>query len=101
MKNAKIVSFLLLATLLVSGVAFAEAVSGKVVSVDPASNSITVSQLDAATGAENEVSILVQEATAFTGVADLAGLQAGAEVTIEATKDEASGSLTASSVAVA
>ena len=101
MKNAKIVSFLLLATLLVSGVAFAEAVAGKIVSVDQATKSITVSQLDAATGAEKEVSIWVQDSTAFKGVADLAGLQEGAEVTIEATQDEASGNWKADSVTVA
>ncbi len=101
MKNAKLVTFLLLATLLVSGVAFAEAVTGKVLNVDQVAKSITVSQMDAATGTEKQVSILVQEATAFKGIADLAGLQAGAKVTIEATKDEASGNLKAESVSVA
>ena len=101
MKNTKFVAFLMLATLLVSGVAFAEAVTGKILSVDQGAKSITVAQLDAATGAEEKVSIWVQETTAFNGVADLAALKEGANVTIEATKDEMSGNLKADSVTVA
>ncbi len=96
----KIVSFLVLATLLVSGVAFAEAVSGKVASIDPATKLIKVAQVDEA-GAEQEVSIWVSEATTFEGVAGLDALEAGTEVSIDASQDAATGDWKADSVKVA
>lgn len=96
----RIVMFLLLGAFLVTGAAYAESVTGKVQSVDPATKLIKVAQIDSATGAEKEVSIWVKEATAFEGVADLASLQEGAEVSIEASADEASGNLQADSVTV-
>lgn len=101
MKSMQLISFLMLATLLVSGAAFAEAISGKIMSVDQGTKSIKVSALDAATGAEKEVSIWVQESTSFSGVADLASLKEGAQVTIEATEDAATGDWKAESVTVA
>ena len=96
----KTIAILMLAVMFVSGVAFAESISGKVSAVDPATKVIKVATMDAA-GAETEISVAAQDTTAYQGIADLAGLQVGAKVDINAAKDEATGSLKAETIAVA
>lgn len=87
---------------LFSGVAFADAVSGKVNAVDATTSTIEVSQpADAVTGvAVESVKVAYDAATTFTGIAAAAELKAGDDVKIEASKDEATGSWKAASVEV-
>lgn len=96
----KILGILLVMSVMFTGVAFAESVSGKVAAVDTAANTIEVAKTDAATGAVENVKISVDTATTYTGVAGVAEIKAGDEVKVEAVKDEAAGSLKASSVDV-
>ncbi len=96
----KMLGILMVACVVLSGAAFADSISGKVGSVDATTNTIEVAKTDAVSGAVENVKVTVDAATVYTGVASLADLQAGKEVKIEASKDEASGSLKASSVEV-
>ncbi len=96
----KILGLLLVACVVLSGVAFADTVSGKVSSVDSAANTLVVAKTDAATGAVENVTVAADAATAYTGVASLAEVQVGSDVEVEASKDEATGALKASSVKV-
>ena len=99
-KNTMVVFGMLLAVaVLFSGVAFADAVAGKVNAVDSAASTIEIAKTDA-TGASENVKIAFDAATTFTGVAAAAELKAGDDVKIEASKDEATGSWKAASVEV-
>lgn len=87
MKKVLVVAFLVAAMALCQVAAFADWVSGKVVSVDATANSITVSKTDAATGASSEAVIGVSPSTTYAGVTSLSELTAGDEVKIEAAED--------------
>ena len=95
----KILGILLIACVLLTGVAFADSVSGKIKAVDSATSAITVSKTDAATGASEDVKISYDAATTYTGVAAAADLKAGDNVKVEASKD-AAGAWKAASVEV-
>ena len=80
--------------------AFAELISGKVASVDPATStsSISISTTNAETQAEEKVTVSVKQDTTFSGVQALSELKEGQQVSIEAAKDEASGNWSAKSI---
>jgi hypothetical protein len=90
---------LLVAFVAFQGVAEAKLVSGKVAAVDTEASTLSVKVMDPATGAESEVTIAVNESTAYKGVAAIGDLQPGAEVWINAEGDDAAG-WTATSVEV-
>lgn len=92
------ISTLVAALVLSQGTAFAQLVSGKVVSTDATAKSITISQMNAETGANEDVMVSVKDETTYAGVDSLTGLQAGDEVLIEAEKDAATKNLAAHSV---
>lgn len=88
--------------LLASGVAYAEALEGEVVSVDLTGKALKISKTDAATGAKEEVSVTVNDATTYSGeVTALAEVVEGDQVKMEVEKDAASGNTVAKSVDVA
>ena len=100
-KNTMLVLGMFMAiAVLASGIAFADAVSGKVNAVDSAASTIEIAKTDATTGASENVMIAYDAATTFTGIAAAAELKAGDEVKIEASKDEATGAWKAASVEV-
>ena len=103
MKANKITALAVLALMLIaSGVAFAEMVEGTVANVDLAGKVLKVTKTDAATGANEEVSIWVSDSTTYAGeVTALAEVVEGDKVKIEAEKDAASGNWMAKSVDVA
>ena len=93
---------LLALVMLVAFVAFqatasAEMISGKVASVDSAANSLSIYTTNAETKAEEKVTIAVKTDTTYSGVAALAELKEGQQVSVNADKD-ASGTWSASSV---
>ncbi len=96
-----IFALLLAVACVFQGAAFAETVSGKVVSADSAANSLKIAKADSAAGAEEQVTVWVKPDTAFSGAASLADLKEGEEVSIEAAQDAATGNWQASSVKVA
>ncbi len=99
MKKMKLVITILVAALaLYQGTAFAQLVSGKVVSTDATAKSITISKANAETGANEDVTVWVNDETAYTGVDSLAGLATGNEVLVEAEEDAASKNWMAMSV---
>ena len=99
-KNMLVVFGMFMAVaVLTSGIAFADAVAGKVNAVDSAASTIEIAKTDAA-GASENVKIAYDAATTFTGVTAAAELKAGDEVKIEASQDAATGSWKAASVEV-
>lgn len=88
--------------LLASGVAFAEALEGEVVSVDLTGKVLKVATTDAATGAKEEVSVTVDDATTYSGeITALAEVVEGDKVKLDVEKDATSGNTVAKSVGVA
>ena len=100
MKSGKIALVIATAFFLLQGLAFAESISGNVVSVDAVAQTITVSQTDDATGATTETTVAVGDTTQYVGVAAPADVMAGDEVSITAETDAESQTLKASSVEV-
>lgn len=100
MKSHRIAVLALLAfAFLVSGVAYADAVEGKVVSVDLEGQAIEIAKTDAATGATENVRVSVSDTTAYSGeVTALAEVIEGDTIKVEADKDAASGNWVAKSV---
>ena len=102
MKKGLCLAVVMALTLFASGVAFAEALQGEVVSVDLTGKTLKVTKTDAATGAKEEVSVAVNDTTTYSGeVTALAEVVEGDKVKLEVEKDAASGNLTAKSVDVA
>ncbi len=96
----KLTLFLAL-TMALCGVAYAETIEGTVAGVDLAGSALKISKTDAATGITEELSISVNDTTAYAGdVTALDELVEGDEVKLEAEKDEATGSWVAKSVEV-
>jgi hypothetical protein len=95
-KNLIVVSMLMVA-LLISGVAMAETVTGKVVSADAATSTLKINKSDA-TGTSEEVSLKVSADTKYSGVSAFDELKEGAQVSAEVEKDEATGDWKATSV---
>lgn len=95
----KIFGLLLVACVVLSGAAFADSVSGVVNAVDSVANTLEVAKTDAATGVVENVTVAVDGATVYTGVASLAEVQAGSKVELEVSANEA-GVWTASAVNV-
>jgi hypothetical protein len=92
----KFAFFLAVALAFASGVAYAELVEGKVVSVDLAGNKLSITKADG-----TSADVTVSDATSYAGdVTALAEMLEGDEVKIEAEQDAASGSWTAKSVEV-
>ena len=85
---------------LISTVAYAASIEGEVVSTDAAGNKLVVSSMDDA-GAAKESTLSVSGNTAYVGVASLAELKAGDQVTVEAEEDAATGAWNATSVELA
>ena len=83
----KLIAFLLIALVAFTGTGFAKLVSGKLETVDAASNSLSISSMNPATGAEEKVQIKVKPETVFTGAASLADLKAGDKVWVEASQN--------------
>ena len=101
MKRMNLVISILLATfVLYQGAAYAKLVGGKVVSTDATAKSLTISRINLATGAEENVVVGVTDTTTYSGVASLADLKAGEEVWVDATEDATTKAWTASSVQV-
>lgn len=94
----KLVIVLMLATLVFQGAAYAKLVGGKVVSTDPAANTVTVSQTNPETGAVENVTISVNEKTTYAGADSLSGLKADDEVWVDAEEDAATMNWIATSV---
>lgn len=88
-KGLLMLSLFAAVTMLFAGVASAEMFSGKVQSTDPAAKSLEVSRTNPATGAEENLSIMVQDNTTFSGVSSLSDLKQGQEVWVTAEKDDA------------
>ena len=100
MKKIQMIVVLLLVTLVAGqGLVWAEAVAGKINSVNAEAKSISVAKT-AADGAMENVEIWVKDDTQYSGAASLAELQAGDEVTIEAEADATTGNWMANSVEV-
>jgi hypothetical protein len=84
-----------------SGVAYAEMVEGTVETIDLAGKTFKVTKTEAATGATEELTVAVSDATTYAGeVTAFDELLEGDEVKIEAEKDAATGNWTAKSVEV-
>jgi len=87
--------------LVASGVAYADMVEGEVVSVDLTGNMLEVAKTDAATGTTENLTISVDDATAYSGeVTALAEVVEGDQVKLEVEKDAATGNWMAKSVDV-
>ena len=99
MKKISMILAVLTAFVVFQGIAQADSVSGKVASIDTAANSISVTVMNPETKAEESVSVSIKPETTFSGVAALAELKEGQEVSIEASKD-AAGSYSATSVSI-
>lgn len=95
---------LFVAMLIVFGLAsfpamvFAEVIEGKIASLDPSANYMTIVRLSPATGQSEELKVLVPPDTAFMGAKTLQDLKTGDEVAIKASEDKAAGVLKATSV---
>ncbi|GEM_PF-1598469 len=94
----KLVIALLLATLVLQGAAYAKLVGGKVVSTDAAANTVTISQTNPETGANENVTVWVNDKTTYSGVAALSGVKANDEVWVDAQEDAATKNWIATSV---
>lgn len=91
----KITVMIMAVLFLAQGLAFAEAVSGKVAKVDLEAKQVVVSLTDAQTGATEEKSVTVGDDTEYVGVAALSDVQVGDEVNVAAEADETTGELVA------
>ena len=99
MKKMQLVMAILLATfVLYQGTAYAKAVSGKVVSTNVVANTLTLSEKNAVTGADENTVVSVNATTVYSGVSALADLKAGDEVSVEAEQDAATNNWIATSV---
>lgn len=92
------ITALVAALVLYQGTAFAQLISGKVASTDATAKSITISQTNAETGTNEDVTVWVKDETAYTGVDSLAELMAGDEVLVETEEDAATKNWMATSV---
>ena len=92
------IAILVVSFALHQGSVYAKLVGGKVVSADAAASSITISQINPETGAEENVVVSVKDTTTYSGVDSLASLKAGDEVWADAEEDAATKAWTASSV---
>ena len=93
-KNQVIIAVLAVAFVAFASNAFAKEVKGKVVSVDAATKAVKLTE----EGSTTEVTVKAGDATQYTGVASLDELKAGADVTVEAEQDAATGDWKASSI---
>ena len=94
----KLVIALMLVTLVFQGAAYAKLVGGKVVSTDAAANTVTIGQTNPETGANENVTVWVNDKTTYAGVDSLSGINADAEVWIDAEEDAATKNWIATSV---
>lgn len=86
------------ALLALQGAAYAENITGKVVSVNAGEKSIAIERAGADAAQPETLNISVAPETKFVGVASLEELKGGEAVSIEAEKDAASGRYSATSV---
>ena len=94
----KLVIAFMLATLVFQGAAYAKLVGGKVVSTDAAANTVTISQTNPETGDNENVTVSVNDKTAYVGVDSFAGIQADKEVWVDAEEDATTKNWVATSV---
>ena len=87
MKTVKVLSVLLLLAVFGVSLAYADTLSGKIVSTDLTANSISLNVMNSETHAEEKLSVNVNAETTYTGVASLSDLKEGQEISIEAAKD--------------
>lgn len=83
----KLVIAMMLVTLVFQGAAYAKLVGGQVVSADVAANTVTISQTNPETGANENVTVWVNDKTTYAGVDSLSGINADNEVWIDAEED--------------
>ncbi len=100
MKN-KILLGLAALLLLPLNVCSAEWFDGEVGKVDLKARTVTISEVDPITDAEETNEIIIGDATTFSGVKSLEELKSGDDVTIEAKYDEPTDSWQALSVEMA
>lgn len=94
----KLVIAMMLVTLVFQGAAYAKLVGGQVVSADVAANTVTISQTNPETGANENVTVWVNDKTTYAGVDSLSGINADNEVWIDAEEDAATKNWIATSV---
>ncbi len=90
MKTLKILSLVLALMMSFSGALRAEWFDGEVQKIDVKARTITISEIDPITEAEEKEEILVDDATVFSGVSSLKEIRKNDNVTIEAQYDETS-----------
>ncbi|MBI4395003.1 MAG: hypothetical protein HY583_02285 [Candidatus Omnitrophica bacterium] len=99
MKKMQLAIAVLVAVFALSqGSAYAKLVGGKVVGVDTGANTITISQTNPETGAEENVVVSVNESTIYSGVGSLAEVNSDVEVWVDAEEDPATKAWIAKSV---
>ena len=101
MKTAKILAFFLILMLPLSAALRAEWFDGEVQKIDAKAKTITISDIDPITEAEEKKEILVGDTTVFSGVKSFKDIRLDDNVTIEAQYDETSDAWKAVSVEVA
>ena len=101
MKISKLLAILLILALSLPGVLRAEWFDGEVQKVDATAQTITVSEIDPITDAEEKKEILIDKQTTFSGVASLKDIRKDDNVTVEAKYDESADVWRAISVEVA
>ena len=101
MKIRKIGAVFGILALSCSGMLGAEWFDGEVQQVDTKARTITISEIDPITDAEEKEEILVDDATVFSGVSSLKDIRKNDNVTIEAHYDEAADVWKAVSIEIA
>ncbi len=102
MKKIQFLGLALLVSLVsFQAVASAKTVSGKVATIDAASNKVSVSYTDPSTSKEEKAEISVKPETTYSGVASLGELKEGQEVSVDAEEDAATGGWSAISIKAA
>jgi len=101
MKTSKILALFFVLTFLSSASLRAEWFDGDVQKIDAKAQTLTISEIDPITDAEEKKEILVDGATQFSGVKSLAEIRVDDDVTIEARYDEAEDVWKAVSIEVA
>lgn len=101
MKISKLLAILLILAFPLPGVLRGEWFDGEVQKVDAQAQTITVSEIDPITDAEEKKEILIDKKTAFSGVTSFKDIRIDDNVTVEAKYDEPSDVWRAISVEVA
>jgi hypothetical protein len=101
MKISTILLFLLILMLPLAASLRAEWFDGEVQKIDTSAQTITISEIDPITDAEEKKEVLIDKATVFSGVTSLKDIRVNDSITIEAQYDEPTDAWKALSVEVA